>query len=229
MNLVGVTGKSGAGKTTFSNYLKENSKDIEVIHIDDLLRDIKLKYFKFLMKEDKNGEKTKVDYKLKNCLYKAKPIFFMFSKFRAKLIEPALNRRLRELQGKRIVIIDDIFIKYHKIYKDFKQIYLVERTYVDRKNSLQQRDDITKEEIVAYDMAHFTGNYKEIKDDKRIIKIKNDSDEETLRKKAREVYLENMLSKREKMLKENKVVKLEKVRVSSKEQTPKIKGAEFLR
>ena len=153
----------------------------------------------------------------------------MFSKFRAKLIEPALNRKLKELQGKRIVIVDDIFIKYHKIYKDFKQIYLVERTYVDRKNSLQQRDDITKEEIVAYDMAHFTGNYKEIKDDKRIIKIKNDSDEETLRKKAREVYLENMLSKREKMLKENKVVKLEKVRVSSKEQTPKIKGAEFLR
>ena len=68
MKLIGVTGKSGAGKTTFSNYLKENSKDIEVIHIDDLLRDIKLKYFKFLMKEDKNGEKTKVDYKLKNCL-----------------------------------------------------------------------------------------------------------------------------------------------------------------
>ena len=60
MNLVGVTGKSGAGKTTFSNYLKENSKDIEVIHIDDLLRDIKLKYFKFLMKEDKNGKKRKL-------------------------------------------------------------------------------------------------------------------------------------------------------------------------
>ena len=78
-------------------------------------------------------------------------------------------------------------------------------------------------------MAHFTGNYKEIKDDKRIIKIKNDSDEETLRKKAREVYLENMLSKREKMLRENKVIKLEKIRVASKEQTPKIKGAEFLR
>ena len=229
MKLIGVTGKSGAGKTTFSNYLKENSKDIEVIHIDDLLRDIKLKYFKFLMKEDKNGEKTKVDSKLKNYIYKTKPIFFMFSKFRAKLIEPALNRRLRELQGKRIVIIDDIFIKYHKIYKDFKQIYLVERTYVNRRKSLQQRDEITKEEIVAYDMAHFTGNYKEIKDDKRLIKIQNNSDEKSLREKAREVYLENMLSEREKMLRENKVIQLEKVRVASKKQTPKIKEAEFLR
>ena len=229
MKLIGVTGKSGAGKTTFSNYLKENSKDIEVIHIDDLLRDIKLKYFKFLMKEDKNGEKTKVDYKLKNCLYKAKPIFFMFSKFRAKLIEPALNRRLRELQGKRIVIIDDIFIKYHKIYKDLEQIYLVERTYVDRRKSLQQRNEITKEKIITYDMAHFTGNYKEIKDDKRIIKIQNNGDEKSLREKAREVYLENMLSDREKMLRENKVIQLEKVRVASKEQTPKIKEAEFLR
>ena len=153
----------------------------------------------------------------------------MFSKFRAKLIEPALNRRLKELQGKRIVIIDDIFIKYHKIYKDFKQIYLVERTYLDRRKSLQQRDEITKEEIVAYDMGHFTGNYKEIKDDKRIIKIQNNGDEKSLREKAREVYLENMLSDREKMLRENKVIQLEKVRVASKEQTPKIKEAEFLR
>ena len=59
MKLIGVTGKSGAGKTTFSDYLKENSKDIEVIHIDDLLRDIKLKYFKFLMEKRKNGEKNK--------------------------------------------------------------------------------------------------------------------------------------------------------------------------
>ncbi len=229
MKLIGVTGKSGAGKTTFSNYLKENSKDIEVIYIDDLLRDIKLKYFKFLMKKDKNGEKTKVDSKLKNYIYKTKPIFFMFSKFRAKLIEPALNRKLKEVQGKRIVIIDDIFIKYHKIYKDLEQIYLVERTYIDRRKSLQQRDETSKEEIVAYDMAHFTGNYKEIKDDKRITKIKNDSDEETLIKKAREVYLEKMLSEREKMLRENKIIKLEKVRIASKEQTPKIKEAEFLR
>ena len=31
------------------------------------------------------------------------------------------------------------------------------------------------------------------------------------------------------MLRENKVIKLEKARVASKEQTPKIKGAEFLR
>ena len=94
---------------------------------------------------------------------------------------------------------------------------------------MQQRDEITKEEIVAYDMAHFTGNYKEIKDDKRIIKIQNNSDEKSLREKAREVYLENMLSEREKMLRENKVIKLEKVRVASKKQTPKIKEAEFLR
>lgn len=81
---------------------------------------------------------------------------------------------------------------------------------------LQQRDEITKEEIVAYDMAHFTGNYKEIKDDKRVIKIQNNSNEEALRKKAREVYLEKMLSEREKMLRENKVIKLEKVRVAQK-------------
>ena len=229
MELIGVTGKSGAGKTTFSNYLKENSKDIEVIHVDDLLKDIKLKYFKFLMKENKNGEKIKVSARLKNFIYKNKPVFILFSKIMAKLIEPELNRRLKKMQGKRFVIIDDVFIKYHKIYKDFKQIFLLERTYINRIDSLQQRDDITKQEVIAYDMAHFTGNYKEIKDDKRVTRIQNDGNTETLRKKARNLYLEKMLSKREKMLRENKKIKLEKVRVAERKQTPRIKEAEFSR
>ena len=110
-----------------------------------------------------------------------------------------------------------------------KQIYLLERNYIERKNALQKRDEITKEEIVAYDMAHFTGNYKEIKDDKRVTKIQNSGDKEKLRKKAREIYLEKMLSPREKMLKENKVDKLEKIRVASRVETPKIKEAEILR
>ena len=229
MELIGVTGKSGAGKTTFSNYLKENSKDIEVIHVDDLLKDMKLKYFKFLMKENKNGEKIKVSARLKNFIYKNKPVFILFSKIMAKLIEPELNRRLKKMQGKRFVIIDDVFIKYHKIYKDFKQIFLLERTYINRIDSLQQRDDITKQEVIAYDMAHFTGNYKEIKDDKRVTRIQNDGNTETLRKKARNLYLEKMLSKREKMLRENKKIKLEKVRVAERKQTPRIKEAEFSR
>ncbi len=229
MKLIGVTGKSGSGKTTFSDYLKENSEDIEVIHIDDLFKKVTLKYFQPLMKENKNGEKIKVDSRLRKFLYKNKLIFLMFSKFRAKLVESLLNKRLEELQNKRIVIIDDVFIKTHKIYKELKQIYLLERNYIERKNALQKRDEITKEEIVAYDMAHFTGNYKEIKDDKRVTKIQNSGDKEKLRKKAREIYLEKMLSPREKMLKENKVDKLEKIRVASRVETPKIKEAEILR
>lgn len=60
MKLIGVTGKAGSGKTTFSDILSQKD-DIGVIHIDDILRDIKLKYFKWLMKEDKQGEKTKVN------------------------------------------------------------------------------------------------------------------------------------------------------------------------
>ena len=229
MDLIGVTGMSGAGKTTFSNYLKENSNDIEVIHIDDLIKEVKLKYFGFLMKKNEEGEKTKVGSKLKTFLYKNKPIFFLFSKMKAKLIESSLNKRLEECKGKRIVIIEDTFIKQYKPYKDFKQIYLIERPYVDRKEALQKRDHLTKEEIVAYDMAHFTGNYKEIKDDIRLRKIQNNGDYENLKEQARKIYLEKMVSKREKMLMRNKVIRVGNIRVLPKEQVPKIKEAGFSR
>ena len=70
---------------------------------------------------------------------------------------------------------------------------------------------------------------KEDKKGERVIKIQNDGDKENLRRKARKIYWKKMLSPREKMLIENKVFKLERVRMTSREHTPKIKEAEFLR
>ena len=160
MKLIGITGKAGAGKTTFSDYLAQNSKDIGIIHVDDLIKELKLKYFKFLMKKDNKGEKVKVDSRLKKFLYKNKIIFSAFMKFRAKLISPSLKRRIKELSDKRIILIDDIFIKYHKLYKDLDKIYVLERAYSNRREALIQRDGISKEEIMAYDLAHYRGNYK---------------------------------------------------------------------
>ena len=39
MKLIGVTGKAGSGKTTFSNMLAEKD-NIGVIHVDDILKQI---------------------------------------------------------------------------------------------------------------------------------------------------------------------------------------------
>lgn len=237
MKLIGITGKSGAGKTTFSNYLAQNSSDIGIIHVDDLLKELKLKYFKFLMKENNKGEKVKVNSNLKRFLYRNKIIFSAFMKFRAKLVSPLLKRKINELSDKRIVIIDDIFIRYHKIYKDLDKIYVLERAYTDRREALIERDGITKEEIMAYDLAHYRGNYREIKDDRRVSKIQNDGDKEKLKQKARQVYEETMLSSREKMLKKTRVKivpsksknKTNSKNIDSRRKCSKRKKEEFLK
>lgn len=234
MKLIGITGKSGAGKTTFSDYLAQNSKDIGIIHVDDLIKELKLKYFKFLMEENNKGEKVKVDSRLKKFLYKNKIIFSAFMKFRAKLISPLLKRKINELSDKRIILIDDIFIKYHKLYKDLDKIYVLERAYTNRREALIQRDGISKEEIMAYDLAHYRGNYKEIKDDDRVTKIENDGDKNKLKQKARQIYEETMLTDRETMIKKTKV----KVEVGNrsmsisrdkmeKDKQPRIKKGDF--
>lgn len=232
MKLIGITGKAGAGKTTFSDYLAQNSKDIGIIHVDDLIKELKLKYFKFLMKKDNKGEKVKVDSRLKKFLYKNKIIFSAFMKFRAKLISPSLKRIIKELSDKRIILIDDIFIKYHKLYKDLDKIYVLERAYSNRREALIQRDGISKEEIMAYDLAHYRGNYKEIKGDIRVTKIENDGDKIKLKQKAREIYEKTMLSDRESMLKKTKVkVGNRSIIISrenrSKENSPRIKKGDF--
>ena len=45
MRIIGVTGMSGAGKTTFSNLLGER-KNVGVIHLDELVDGIKADKFK---------------------------------------------------------------------------------------------------------------------------------------------------------------------------------------
>ena len=134
MKLTGVTGKSGAGKTTFSNMLAEK-QNIGVIHIDDILRQIKLKYFQPIMGKDKSGENTKVNSKLKRIIYGNKILFNLFMKFRAKLVEKPLKQNIDTLikEGKEIILIDDIFIKYQKVYKDLSMVFMINRPYVERK------------------------------------------------------------------------------------------------
>ena len=191
MKLVGITGKAGSGKTTFSNMLSENSQ-ISVIHIDDILKEIKLKYFKLFMKRNSQGEKTKVDSGLKAVLYKDKILFNIFMRFRAKLIEKPLMSEIQALQelGNKIILIDDIFLQYQKCYNDLSLVILMERPYKDRKVSLIERDNLSKEELVAYDMAHSSGNYKDLTHSNKTIKITNNQNKESLKNTAQQIYQE---------------------------------------
>jgi len=216
MKLIGITGKAGSGKTTFSDILAEN-ENIGVIHIDDILRKIKLKYFKGIMQEDKTGEKTKVNSKLKTMLYKNKTIFNLFMKFRAKLIEPYLKEEILKLEkeGKQFILIDDTFLQYQKCYREISQIIIVNRPFIERRLALEKREKLSKEEVVAYDIAHFKGNYKETTRKNNVIKINNNKNIKDLRIKAQVLYKNNFETMRNKY----------KVKVTKIEHTPRIKNS----
>lgn len=198
MKLIGVTGKAGSGKTTFSNILAEKT-NMGVIHVDDIITKIKLKYFKLFMNKNKDGEKIKVNSNFKNIVYRNKILFSLFMKFRAKLIERPLELEIERVQseGKKFIIIDDIFIKYQKRFKDLSKIIVLERPYALRKEALQQRDNLTKDEIVTYDSAHFYGNYKEIIKTKNVEKVFNTGSKEDLKEKAENIYKKYFISMKE--------------------------------
>ena len=193
--LIGVTGKTGAGKTTFSDMLGRKD-NVGVIHVDDILKEFKLKYFKPFLSQDKNGEKTKINSNLKTILYGNKLVFELFMRFRAKLVEKAIDEQIQKLiqEKKQTIIIDDIFIKYMKRYKDFSKVYIVKRPFVERKEAIKQRDGLTREEIVAVDVAHYKENYKEIYKDPNVEVINNNGTKEELDNIVDGIYKEQLIS-----------------------------------
>lgn len=220
MKLIGITGKAGAGKTTFSDMLAEKD-NIGVIHIDDILRKIKLKYFKILMGKDKQGEKAKVNSKMKTIIYKNKMLFDIFMKFRAKLVEKPLKEEINQLEnmGKKIILIDDIFIQYQKCYEELSQIFLVERPFIDRRKALENRDELSKEEVVSYDVAHVTGNYKDIVKGNNTIKIINNKSKQELSKMVDLIYQRHFSNIKDKY-------KVKNLKIVDFKEIPKVKERE---
>ena len=205
MQLIGITGKAGAGKTTFSNILADKN-NIGVIHADDILKQIKLKYFSMFMDKDKDGKRTKINPKLKKNLYSNKIIFNLLMKLRAKLINKPLLSEIERLEaeGKETILIDDIFIRHQKIYDRLSMVFIIDRPYAQRKKAIIKRDAFTLEEAVAVDVADFKGNYKEISQRRNTIKIINNGTEEELRQKAEEIYKQYFMNFRNRYKEEPK-------------------------
>lgn len=198
MKLIGITGKPGAGKTTISNMLAEH-KDVGVIHVDELVDEVKLKYFKFLMKENADGKKVKLDPKLKKALLQNRFLLSLAMRFRARTLKRALETRIADLQkeGKQAILIDDWFLKYLSIYKDLSFIILMERPFVQRSNSVIERDKVTKEEVVIGDLGLRTGNYRKFLRSAKLVKINNNLTKAELRERCEQLYKER-ISKGEK-------------------------------
>ena len=162
MIYIGVTGKSGAGKSTFSNFWATKS-NVGVIHFDDLVDEFKMKYFKFFMEKNNEDKPVKVNSKLKKFLYSNKITFNLLMKFRDRITRKAFERRVQELKskGKEIIVIDDWMLATHKgLCEKCKRVYIVGRKFTQRREGLQKRDSATIEETKVIDIPYALGYVK---------------------------------------------------------------------
>lgn len=195
MKIIGVTGNSGAGKTTFTEYF--NTKpSIGVIHVDELTCSVKRKYFSmFLQAKEKNTtENTKRNPKLKSevkaIFYKNKFMFKILMAIRNRLIKNDLFKKIDEFkkQGKKAIVIDDWAISTQKeLLPKLSQVYFLQRPFVKRRKGLRVRDDITEKEAALYDLPYALEFVKKPKDVPVSI-INNEGSIEELYESAEEVY-----------------------------------------
>lgn len=193
MKLVGITGKSGSGKTTFSNILAQYP-DVGVVHIDDLIKRIKDKYLKqsvgIFMEKEKKQDNIKIKPGFKQKILNNSVLLEMFLRARTLLSERMLEEEIKRLEqeGKKTVIIDDLLLKYHKCYKKLDFVILMQRPYVERAKSLEIRQDATKQEIVNVDIIHHKTETMKNLYTNRTVKIVNNKGEEELAELAKVLY-----------------------------------------
>ena len=192
MKLIGVMGNGGSGKTTFTEHL-DKRENVGVIHVDDLVGEIKRKYFTMFLqaKENNTTESTKANPKLKSnskkFFYQNKFAFKFLMAVRSKLIEKQLNKRIEEFKSgeKGVIVIDDWALSTHKkLFPKFNHVYTVERPYLSRRKGIQERDALTTKEAKVNDLPYALGffffffgqNTSIIKNDGSIKELQNTAD-----------------------------------------------------
>lgn len=195
MKIIGIMGNSGSGKTTFSNSLS-SKKSVGIIHVDDLVAKAKRKYFRVFLqpKENNSTEQTKNNPKLKagakEFFYKNKLTFNFLMKLRSWLVMPEIEQQINNFkkEGKELVLIDDWVLSTHKkLAGKLDHIYVLERKYLERRKSYQERDGLTKEEVKVSDLPYALGLVK-IPNSDKVTKIYNNGTIEELEANALEVY-----------------------------------------
>lgn len=192
MKLIGITGKPGSGKTTFSNQL-ETKDTVGVIHIDDLVGEVKKKYFKLLIRKKLGDDKRSnppIKSNIKELFYKNKFIFTAWLKIRNILISKELEKRMTELkqEGKGIIVLDDWALSSnYKLMKKLDYIYGMKRTYLKRRKGLKERDNLNLYELRVAELP-YTLEHLKLPDGENVSIITNDGSLEELRKIADREY-----------------------------------------
>lgn len=146
--VIGITGKSGSGKTTITNLLQEK-REYEVIHVDDLthtlleLEEVKEKLISFYGTFILN-EKEEIDRKkLGNILFSDSSKMKEYNLFIWNFIEKYIDSIIKN--SNKDIIIDWMQLPLTKYFYSSDFLILVEAPQTIRKKRVQERDNITED------------------------------------------------------------------------------------
>lgn len=155
--MIGITGQSGAGKTTLSNMIAEKS-GAPIIHMDSLLDDIRnSKVLDGVMQEAEYAgerESKMVNKKLSNVLYSNEIITRTYLKARSVLLNRLLQKQISQYQqeGTPMVIVEGIDLVNSHVIKEVDILAVMHVPYHERIDRIARRDGaIDKHYIVERD------------------------------------------------------------------------------
>lgn len=145
--IIGITGKSGSGKTTITNLLQEK-RDYEVIHVDDLthtileLEEVKGKLISSYGISILNEEGEIDRKKLGNILFSDSNKMKEYNLFIWNFIEKYIDSIIKN--SNKDIIIDWMQLPLTKYFYSSDFRILVEAPQAIRKKRVQERDGITE-------------------------------------------------------------------------------------
>ena len=158
MIIIGVTGKSGAGKTTFSDFLGKRD-NVGVIHLDKVVDDVKESKFKNQIRErNKNNGPVMFSNKVHIVINNNKFLFRAFCTIKKFLMKDKIKEEIARFkrEGKDAVVIDSCYLTDLVDEKLFDKIICVKRPYKSRLDSIVKREKESEEKIdlVTRDMPY---------------------------------------------------------------------------
>ena len=166
--IIGITGKSGVGKTTYANNLAKNSK-FYVVHIDDVSHEVmELEKIKTELVKIFGNDVIKdgiVDRKyLGDIVFANRHLYKNISDMIWEEVKLRLNEVLQTYEN---VILDWILLPHSHYWKLCDRKILIIANETERKKKVMLRDNISKEYLDKRDSAGI--DYKDIDFDEIII------------------------------------------------------------
>ena len=186
---IGVIGKPGAGKTTFTDFWNIYD-NVGIIHIDEIWDKICEKYFGIFFNINPKNKMKQPNNSIKKKIYSKKITFDLLMFVKEIVIKKEIKNRIKQFEknGCDIIILEDTFlIKYKKIYSMINKIFFIYRKKSYREYSIINRDKISIESVDIMEIP-YKHNYLPKVKGKKVERIYNNGTLEDLEKIMQNKY-----------------------------------------